>query len=43
MEAFGRAFAAADGMYRDEFRQWDLTLADDSTDITDSTDGAAHD
>ena len=28
MEAFGRAFRGADQEYRDEFREWDVTLAD---------------
>lgn len=28
MEAFGRAFRGADQAYRDEFRQWDIALAD---------------
>lgn len=28
MEAFGRAFRGADGDYWDEFRSWDVTLAD---------------
>jgi hypothetical protein len=28
MQAFGRAFRAADQDYRDEFREWDVTLGD---------------
>ena len=28
MEAFGRAFRRADQEYRDEFREWDVALAD---------------
>jgi hypothetical protein len=28
MEAFGRAFRGADPEYRDEFREWDVALAD---------------
>lgn len=28
MEAFGRAFRSADQEYRDEFREWDVALAD---------------
>jgi hypothetical protein len=28
MEAFGRAFRGADQEYRDEFREWDVALAD---------------
>ena len=28
MEAFGRAFRGADQEYRDEFREWDVPLAD---------------
>ncbi|WP_029144544.1 hypothetical protein [Microbacterium luticocti] len=28
MEAFGRAFRAAPADYRDEFREWDVTLND---------------
>ena len=28
MESFGRAFRGADQEYRDEFREWDVTLAD---------------
>ena len=28
MEAFGRAFRGADEEYRDEFREWDVALAD---------------
>ena len=28
MEAFGRAFRGADQEYRDEFREWDIALAD---------------
>ena len=28
MEAFGRAFRGADQEYRDEFRAWDVALAD---------------
>lgn len=31
MAAFGRAFAAADDEYWDEFRSWDVTLGDGST------------
>lgn len=30
MEAFGRAFSGTDEGYRDEFRSWDVTLADGS-------------
>ena len=28
MEAFGRAFRGADQAYRDEFRYWDVAMAD---------------